>query len=313
MALRRPCAEQMSAVPIEDLVQELAEDNTSGAAELTRRAADVLVLLAQESTAQETTDFLSELVAAGKQVIQAQPSMAPLFNLVNSVLSRLGAAQDTVEARRITEAASKGFAADLALRGERIGQEAVSLITDRSTVMTHSRSSTVMRAFLMAKAEGRRFQVLSTESRPMLEGREVARELAGRGIETKLMIDCAVADLMGKVDLVMVGADSISAAGLVNKIGTQGVALAAAAHGVPFYALCGTEKFLPASYPYLEIEPKDPREVWHGYPEGVEVVNYYFDVTALRYLSGVVTERGTLLPAQVEELLGQLKVHEALL
>jgi translation initiation factor 2B subunit (eIF-2B alpha/beta/delta family) len=96
-------------------------------------------------------------------------------------------------------------------------------------------------------------------------------------------------------------------------MGTWGVALAAKAHGVPLYALCGTEKLLPGGYPYFEIEAKDPEEVWPGFPPAVEVLNYYFEVTPLEYVSGLITERGRLTQAKVGEMLGGLRIHEMLL
>jgi len=95
-------------------------------------------------------------------------------------------------------------------------------------------------------------------------------------------------------------------------MGTYGLALPAAAQGVPFYALCGTEKFLPSDYPYLEIQLKDPQEVWEDHPKGVTVLNYYFDVTPLEYVGGVVTENGLLNHADVVKMLSQPGTHELL-
>jgi len=152
-----------------------------------------------------------------------------------------------------------------------------------------------------------------TESRPSYEGRTVAATLAQEGIRTTLITDSAAAHFMGRVNLVMVGADSVSRDGLVNKMGTYAIALAARDQGVPLYALCGTEKLLPIDYPYFRIAPQDPQEVWPEHPQGVEVLNLYFDVTPLRYVSGVVTEQGVLTPGELQDIVGQLKMHEMLL
>jgi translation initiation factor 2B subunit (eIF-2B alpha/beta/delta family) len=156
-------------------------------------------------------------------------------------------------------------------------------------------------------------EVVCTESRPIHEGRAVAARLAEEGIKTTLITDSAVAHFMSQVDLVIVGADSVSRHGLVNKMGTYPIALAARAQGVPLYALCGTEKFLPSNYPHFRIEPKDPQEVWPGHPEEVTVLNLYFDVTPLDCVSGMVTERGILAGGELDEILEQLKMNEMLL
>lgn len=303
----------MSTPSVAGLIREIAEDNTSGAAELTKKGAHVLLLLARETTATEMAQFLSELVGTGRRLIHAQPSMAPLFNLVNTVLSSLETVRDVDQAKSTAKDMARAFAAELDARANRIALEALALISDGSRILTHSRSSTLLATFHLARDRDRSFRVLCTESRPAYEGRVLARELHDKGVDTTLITDAALADFVSQVDLVMVGADSVSAQGLVNKTGTYGLALAASAQGVPFYALGGSEKFLPPNYPHLEIQPKDPQEVWKDRPKGVTVLNYYFDTTPLEHLSGLVTEKGLLTGSQVEEMLARLKVHEMLL
>ena len=298
---------------VQALIGELAADNTSGAVEIATRAAEALVLFAAEADAQDASSFLWQLVSTGKALIQAQPSMAPLFNLVNSVIASVQGACDVDSARRAASTTARDFGAELHTRSERIARQALSLLPSGSSVLTHSRSSTVMAALQLATTHGRQLEVMCTESRPIYEGRVVAASLAEEGIKTTLITDSAAGHFMNQVDLVMVGADSVSTEGVVNKIGTFPIALAARAQGVPFYALCGTEKFLPPDYPHFRIDSQDPQEVWPGHPEGVEVLNLYFDVTPLDYVSGMVTERGILAGGELDEILEQLKMHEMLL
>jgi translation initiation factor eIF-2B subunit delta len=305
--------ERMIPRTVATLVGELAEDHTSGAAEIAIRASQVLVTFVDQSKAEDADSFLGQLLAAGRALIQAQPSMAPLFNLVNSTVGSVEGVREVETARDLVRTTAKSFGAQLGLSSERIAQEALSLFPSGCRVLTHSRSSTVLEALHLAAARGHRLEVVNTESRPILEGHAVASTLAQQGIKTTLITDSAAGQFVGSVDLVVVGADSISPDGLVNKLGTFGVALAAKAHGVPFYTLCGTEKFLPTGYPYLRIEPQDPQEVWPDPPQGVEVVNLYFDVTPLEYLTGVVTEQGILSVSELVKALGQINIHDILL
>lgn len=298
---------------VQALIGELAADNTSGAVEIATRAAEALVLFAGEADAQDATSFLWQLVSTGKALIQAQPSMAPLSNLVNSVIASVQGARDVDSARRAASTTARDFGVKLHTRSRRIAQQALPLLPSGSSVLTHSRSSTVMAALQLATTHGRQLEVVCTESRPIYEGRAVAASLAEEGIKTTLITDSAAGHFMNQVDLVMVGADSVSTDGVVNKMGTFPIALAARAQGVPFYALCGTEKFLPPDYPHFRIEPKDPQEVWPGHPEEVKVLNLYFDVTPLDYVSGMVTERGLLAGGELDKILEQLKIHEMLL
>ena len=299
---------------VQALIGELAADNTSGAVEMATRAAEALVLFAGEADAQDASSFLWQLVSTGKALIQAQPSMAPLFTLVNSVIASVQGARDVDSARRAASTTARDFGTALHTRSERIARQALSfLLAGGSSVLTHSRSSTVMAALQLATTHGRQLEVMCTESRPIYEGRVVAASLAEEDIKTTLITDSAAGHFMNQVDLVMVGADSVSTEGVVNKIGTFPIALAARAQGVPFYALSGTDKFLPADYPHFRIDSQDPQEVWPGHPEGVEVLNLYFDVTLLDYVSGMVTERGILAGGELDEILEQLKMHEMLL
>jgi translation initiation factor eIF-2B subunit delta len=298
---------------IEDLIAELAQDRESGAAELAKKAAVALAALADEGQATDAASFLREVVETGRKLILAQPSMAPLFNLVNTVLYGLDGISQLTEARRGLKALAEGFADELEGRGETIAVEAAQVLSDGDTVLTHSRSSTVVRALARAKAGGVEFQVVCTESRPLYEGRALADELSRLGVPIVLVVDAAVGQMMQHAHLVVVGADGVSSAGLVNKTGTYLVALAARARGVPFYSLCGTEKLLPEGYPFFAIEDQASGEVWPDHPEGVRVLNRYFEVTPIELLTGLVTEKGLLGPREVARALEDLKMHPLLI
>lgn len=66
-----------------------------------------------------------------------------------------------------------------------------------------------------------------------------------------LLDDAAARAAIADADLVLVGADMLMSRGLVNKVGTYPMALAAQ-HGTPLYAVCGSEKFLPPGFRPVE-------------------------------------------------------------
>lgn len=66
------------------------------------------------------------------------------------------------------------------------------------------------------------------------------------GVETELIVDSAARSVMNEVDLVVVGADVITASGtLVNKIGTAQIALFAHEARTSFMVAAETYKFSP--------------------------------------------------------------------
>jgi methylthioribose-1-phosphate isomerase len=196
-----------------------------------------------------------------------------------------------------------------------IGAAGAALVGEGQGVLTHCNAGglatadygTALAVMFAAAEQGRRFHVYADETRPLLQGaRLTAWELKQRGIDVTLICDNMAAQVMkeGRVHLVVVGADRIAANGdTANKIGTYGVALLAAAHGIPFYVAAPSSTF-DLSLPNgdsIPIEQRDPKEVTHGFgrqtaPEGVGVYNPAFDVTPARLIAGIITERGLIAP-----------------
>jgi translation initiation factor eIF-2B subunit delta len=297
---------------VSQAIAAIAGDNRSGAAQIAFRAADILLDRAGTGAAASPAAFRQELLAIGWALIRAQPLMAPLVNLVNAVLWTLEERETPDELRMAVAQATAEFKRQLQQNAQRVAEGALALIADSSTIMTISRSGTVEQALLHARRAGRHFAVICLESRPACEGRAAAAALAAADIPATLAVDAAAAALVQEAQLALVGADLLSRRGLVNKVGTRTLALAAQAARVPFYTLCGGEKFLPPGYGPPDQHEWPAGEVWAAAPPGVTVRNRYFEWTPLSELSGIVTEQGTLPVAGVAGLLAAIKLHPAL-
>jgi methylthioribose-1-phosphate isomerase len=158
------------------------------------------------------------------------------------------------------------------------------------------------------------------ETRPRLQGALTAWELADAGVPHTLIADNTGGHLMqrGKVDLVLTGADRVTARGEVaNKIGTYLKALAARDNGVPFYVAAPSpsidwETYEGAAIPLEERDPKELSLVRGAnasgasgevgvYPPGSGALNVAFDITPARLVNGLITERGVA-PATADGL-----------
>lgn len=294
------------------LIAAIATDNRLGAAQIAERAADLLLRRASAGEPPSPDAFRQELVATGWALIQAQPSMAPLVNLVNSVLWKAEESDTPRGLRSAVALATEEFKRQIKQHALHVAEGALSLISDGDTIVTVSYSTTVQHALLHAQRAGRRFRVICAESRPVCEGRQTAASLASYGIPVTLMVDGAAVEAAAEAQLVLVGADMLSYRGLVNKVGTHALASVAQRAGVPFHALCGSEKFLPPGFMPPEELDWPPQEVWPDAPEGVAVQNRYFDTTPLELISGIVTEHGTLPVAAIEAWLAATRLHPAL-
>lgn len=299
---------------IRQRIDAIAADNVSGATQLTRRAAEVLVDLPEFSDEATVEGFRRELTQVGLALADAQPSMAPLLRLVNDVLLAADQVDELGALWLAVQDTAQEFAAALERRAAAIARAALRLIPQDGRVTTLSSSATVLAVLRHAREADRSFRVICLESRPQREGAAFARRLAESGIATTLIVDAAAAHFMRDVQVVLVGADSVSPRGLVNKIGTFGLALIADAHGVPCYGLAGTEKLLPeALLGRWRIEERDPGEIISApLPPHLKAINLYFDVTPLDDLAGLVTEQGVWSVEEVQRYLGEIRVHPML-
>ncbi|MDO8346562.1 MAG: S-methyl-5-thioribose-1-phosphate isomerase [Rugosibacter sp.] len=176
-------------------------------------------------------------------------------------------------------------------------------------IMTHcnaGRLATVAHGTALAPvyamhAAGIPVHVWVSETRPRNQGLLSAWELAEAGVPHTLVADNAAGLLLmqGRVDAVIVGADRIAANGdVVNKIGTYLKALAARAHGVPFYvaAPLSTIDFSCAAGSAVPLEERAAAELGAG---TVAVANPAFDITPAELVTAIVSERGVARPVEI--------------
>lgn len=187
----------------------------------------------------------------------------------------------------------------------------VSLCPDRPLrLLTHCNAGALATAGLRGTALGAVFElaerglvefVIVDETRPLLQGaRLTSWELGRAGIPHRLCVDSAAAWLMGRglVDCVVVGADRITANGdVANKIGTYGLAVSAAHHGIPMVVVApeSTVDEQLKDGALIEVEERDADEVRQVLgmpvaPQTTEAFNPAFDVTPAELITAVVTE-----------------------
>lgn len=158
------------------------------------------------------------------------------------------------------------------------------------------------------------------ETRPRNQGASLtAWELAQHGVPHTVITDNAGGHLMqkGQVDIVIVGADRVTASGDVcNKVGTYLKALAAHDNNIPFYAAVPSPTIdwkIEDGLNSIEIEERDADEV--AYIQGLAedgnlynvrviptesfAINPAFDVTPSRLVTGIITEKGVYQPNQL--------------
>jgi ribose 1,5-bisphosphate isomerase len=184
----------------------------------------------------------------------------------------------------------------------RIAEIGSKRIINNSVIMTHCHSTAVTSILKKAKDQYKEFEVYVCEARPKFQGRLTARELSNHGIKVNYIVDSAKQAFINDADLVLVGADALTAEGnVVNKIGTSELALIAREADTDLGVASELLKFDPVTVRgYLEpIEEREPSEVWDKPPRGVTVRNPAFDLTKAEFVDFVITEEGVIAPHNV--------------
>lgn len=257
---------------------------------------------------------------------ESRPTAVNLMWAVDKMMSLLEGSEDIIaDARR--------FAIELndkeALESRKIAEHGCDIIEEilknknktKINILTHCNAGwlavidegTALAPIYEAKRRGIEVHVWVDETRPRNQGASLtAWELAKSGIEHTIIADNTGGHLMqnGMVDMVIVGADRVSANGdVANKIGTYLKALAAHDNNVPFYVAIPASTFdldirdglkeIP-----IELRSEDEVKYMRGLnkdgeltevlitPKDSPAINYAFDVTPARLITGIITNKG---------------------
>ena len=280
---------------VKEVAKKVSELKIQGAISISIAAEKALEDFIRHSKAKNKTEFIRDLKRAGKILKASRPTAVALPNAINQFISEVEKLDGDVD--KIKKTALKigkkqiKSARDAVLK---IAEKGSKLIRNNQTILTHCHSSTVTSILKKAWKDGKRFEVISTETRPWRQGFITARELSKAGIPVTLIVDSAVMQNMPKIDKVFVGADTITSDGkLINKIGTSQVALIAKHFKVPVYVAAQTLKFTDKKAKEIKLEERPPSEILEGKKlPGVKVKNVVFDMTDLSYIKAIITENG---------------------
>jgi translation initiation factor eIF-2B subunit delta len=213
-----------------------------------------------------------------------------------------------------------------------IAASARTQIKSNSVVLTYANSSLVSKTLLQAHAHGIPFRVIVADSRPLFEGKNLARTLMRAGLEVEYTPLSGIAHAVKDANLVLLGAHSMLSNGrLQSRVGTASVAMHAHQADVPVIVLCESVKFtgkvaldsivlnevapseellLPPSAHEAsqQASPEDKDEDssskvkqlgdWKDI-KNLQILNLMYDVTPAEYIRMVICEYGSLPPSSV--------------
>ena len=319
-----------------DVVTAIKDMHVRGAGLIGAAAAYGMYLAVLE--AGNNNSFEEEVCRAAKILKAARPTAVNLEWAVDRQLAAIRKGDTVAEKIKLARQTANEIADEDADYCCRIGIQGSSIIEEISkeknggtvNILTHcnagwlafvdygSATAPIYEAF----EKGIKLHIWVDETRPRNQGASLtAWELVNHGIPHTVITDKAGGHLMqnGKVDLVITGADRVSRTGdAANKIGTYLKALAAFDNDVPFYVALPSSSFdwkIRDGLKEIKIEERDGDEVRyvHGLcdneikrilvtPKDSPALNYGFDVTPSRLITGLITERG-ICPATEEAIM----------
>ncbi|MEF8831971.1 MAG: hypothetical protein V5A66_00455 [Candidatus Thermoplasmatota archaeon] len=269
--------------------EEIVEDREKGASELLE---DVL-----ESIQNMKED---EIIVYLKKLVRKRYSMTPLINLSNQIFLSIEEGKEVEQ--QILEMREKSVSkrTEAANKMKRLLDR-----KEHDKISTLSRSSTVLQSLSGVE------KVVVLESRPRQEGRGTAERLNEKGIDVDYWVDAGMCKAMEGVDSVVIGADTISRKGFLNKIGSRALAVIAEMMGKEVFVVSDSLKILPARIPVPQGESHPPEEVWDT-SKDINVKNDYFELTDLKR-GKFVTEDGVKSSKKIKKIAEKKKVSERLL
>jgi methylthioribose-1-phosphate isomerase len=300
-----------------DVAQAITDMVVRGAPAIGATAAFGMAMAAQQSTALDMGSLLEFLEVAAVILKKARPTATNLTWAVDRMMrvAREDIYNNAKEIRQALLNEAQRIADEDVAINRAMGKHGAALVRDGDTILHHCNTGalatvdygTALGVVRTACEEGKKIHVLLTETRPRLQGgRLTAWELKQLGIPFEVIPDSAAGYYMrkGEIRIAFVGADRVAANGdTVNKNGTYTLAVLARENKVPFYTVAPTST-IDLKCPngeHVQIEERPADEVRNPYgnaliPDDFPVRNPAFDVTPQRYLAGIVTEKGVVLP-----------------
>ncbi len=174
---------------------------------------------------------------------------------------------------------------------DNINKEVMGLIEDNAKIFTHCHSTNVVRALIYAKKHGKDFEVYNTETRPLFQGRQTAKELSEAGIKVTQFVDSAAEIAIKQVDMIFLGADALLGDSVINKVGSGMISELAYDNKVPVYIIADSWKYAAKN---VKIEQRNFKEVWNPRKNKIHIENPAFEPVPVKYIKAIVSELGIM-------------------
>jgi len=146
------------------------------------------------------------------------------------------------------------------------------------------------------KEKNKKFNLISTESRPHFEGRYLAKYLYKLNLPFTMYLDCAARLAIKDSDIILIGADNIDLNGTCySKIGSEMFAEIARNQGVPVYICADSWQLNPGNFSFHDVS--FPQEsIWKSLPKNTSVNTHIYEKINPGLITGIISDLGIYNP-----------------
>jgi translation initiation factor 2B subunit (eIF-2B alpha/beta/delta family) len=284
-------------------LQVFAQDHYSGSSELARKALEILAEFLDRKSGEVKMEDFSEIALT---MIQSQPSMAPVINIVNRVCLAREKRNKPYSNFNLKETINKIWS-EFNSEQELSIVQAISRLKKYTIIATYSRSSLVERTLLKLVEQNPDLKVMVSEGRPGYEGVALAQNLGSAGIKVKLCVDSALPGLLSNCEALLIGADAIVEDEFCNKIGTEILCRTAIKLQLPVFVISSNDKFLPLELrKFFRIIDHSSSEILSQKMSNVEVYNRLFEWIPNELVTEFICGEGVKTPDEIKKLIGAI-------
>jgi len=295
-------------IKISEIKENIKSIKIQGATNVALATLEGIKLVVNEGNYKTSSELLEEVERVGIELSTARENEPLARNGVKFLLGKLKDYESVEEAKKHIVDVCDEYVSLIKKAKEKIFESGVKELKGKKVVLTHCHSSTTTKILIELSKKNPKLVVVSTETRPLYQGRLTAKELSAAGVKTYQIVDSAAPSFIEDdrylpVECVIVGNDELLSNGnFVNKVGTYSMALSALVGKDEFYVATSLLKLDLSKNPkFPEIEMRPGSEVWNEAPEGLQIINPSFDMVDSKYVTGYITEAGVISVKEIKE------------
>lgn len=257
---------------IQEKINNLFSDNSSGSTELLLKVMDILEFFTSEYDENNFKSLVENNLA----------TFGIIQNFINKYKTVCFISPESKHTFILEEKGKlKSTTSDLF-------DASLPFLTNKNKIFTLSNSSTVLNILEKLQKRNERLTVTVSESRPQNEGTILAEKLANLGISVNLITEAQAAEFIQDADCVLLGADKILANGdVINKTGSLNAAILSKYFKKPLFIVSTYSKI---SSQFIHTEQSYPVDEIYSPRSGLIIIkNNYFEIIPAYLISKLIS------------------------